>query len=90
MDNFPPLKKKYVRANQSRFVTKERSKAIMLRSILGNYLQKTKTKESKMTYNRQRNLCITRKTKRDYYENLDPKDITDSKKFWAPVKPLLL
>ena len=43
-----------------------------------------------MTCNRQRNLCITRKTKRDYYKNLDPKDITDSKKFWAPVKPLLL
>ena len=81
LHKFPPLKKKYVRANQSRFVAKELSKAIMLRSTLGNQFQETKTKESKMTYNRQRNLCITRKTKRDYYENLDAKDITDSKKF---------
>ena len=41
-----------------------------------------------MKYNKQRNLCvrIIRKAK-SYYENLDPKDITDSKKFWATVKP---
>ena len=42
-----------------------------------------------MKYNKKRNLCvITRKVKRSYYENLDLKDITDSKKFWATVKPL--
>ena len=43
-----------------------------------------------MKYNKQRNLgvSITRKAKRSYYENLDLKDITDSKKFWATVKPL--
>ena len=41
-----------------------------------------------MKYNKQRNLCVSiiRKAK-SYYENLDPKDITDSKKFWATVKP---
>ena len=43
-----------------------------------------------MKYNKQRNLCvsITRKAKRSYYENLDLKDITESKKFQATVKPL--
>ena len=25
---------------------------------------------------------------RSYYENLDLKDITDSKKFWATAKPI--
>ena len=72
--------------NHSKFVTKELSKAIMLRS---KFL-KTKTQESKLKYNKQRNLCvsITRKAKRSYYENLDLKDITDSKKFWATVKSL--
>ena len=43
-----------------------------------------------MKYNKQRNLgvSITRKAKRNYHENLDLKDITDSQKFWATVKPL--
>ena len=38
-----------------------------------------------------RDLCvsITRKAKRSYYKSLDLKEITDSKKFWATVKPLL-
>ena len=90
LDKFVPLKKKYIRANHSKFVTKERSKAIMLRSKLRNQSLKTKTQESKLKYNKQRNLCvsITRKAKRSYYENLDLKDITDSKKFWATVKSL--
>ena len=62
----------------------------MLRSKLRNQFLKTKTQDSKMKYNKQRNLCVslTRKAKRSYYENLDLKDITDSKKFWATVKPL--
>ena len=90
LDKFALLKKKYIRANHSKFVTKELSKAIMLRSKLRNQFPKTKTQESKMKYNKQRNLCVstTRKAKRSYYENLDLKSITDSKKFWATVKPL--
>ena len=62
----------------------------MLRSKLRNQFLKTKTQKSKLKYSKQRNLCvsITRKAKRSYYENLDLKDITDSKKFWATVKPL--
>ena len=62
----------------------------MLRSKLRNQFLKTKTQESKMKYNKQRNLCvsITRKAKRSYYENLHLKEITDSKKFWATVTPL--
>ena len=90
LDKFAPLKKKYIRANHSKFVSKELSKAIMLRSKLRNQFLKTKTQESKLKYNKQRNLCvsITRKAKRSYYENLDLKEITDSKKFWATVKPL--
>ena len=61
----------------------------MLRSKLRYQFLKTKSLESKMKYNKKRNLfvTITRKAKRSYYENLDLKDITDSKKFWATVKP---
>ena len=55
----------------------------MLRSKLRYQFLKTKSLESKMKYNKKRNLfvTITRKAKRSYYENLDLKDITDSKKF---------
>ena len=90
LDKFAPLQKKYIRANHSKFVTKELSKAIMLRSKLRNQFLKTKPQESKMKFNKQRNLCvsITRQAKRSCYEILDPKDITDSKKFRATIKPL--
>ena len=30
----------------------------------------------------------SKKANRSFYENLDLKDITDSKKFWATVRPL--
>ena len=56
LDKFAPLQKKYIRANHSKFVTKELSKAIMLRSKLRNQLLKTKSQESKMKYNKQKNL----------------------------------
>ena len=90
LDKFVTLKKKFIRPNHSKFVTKELSKAIMLRSKLRNQFLKTKSQESKMKHNKQRNLCIsiTRNAKRNYYKNLDLKDITDSKKFWATTKPL--
>ena len=41
-------------------------------------------------YKTQRNRCVNilRKTKRDYYRNLDLKDFTDSRKFWKTVKPI--
>ena len=85
LDKFAPLKKKYIRANHSKLVTKELNKAIMLRSKLRNH-----SKLKSQNYNKQRNLCVSiiRTAKRSYHENLDLKDITDSKKFWATVKPL--
>ena len=44
LDKFASLEKKYIRANHSKFVTKELSKAIMLRSKLRNQFLKTKMK----------------------------------------------
>ena len=68
LDKFALLKKKYIGANHSKFVTKEISEAIMLRSKLRNQFLKTKTQESKVKYKKQRNLCvsITRKAKKSY------------------------
>ena len=62
----------------------------MLRSKLRNLFLKTKTRVSKMKYDKQRKVCVSiiRNAERSYYENLDLKDITNSKKVWATVKPL--
>ena len=58
LDKFAPSKKKYIRANHSKFVSKELRKAIMLRSKLRNQFLKTKSQELKVKYNQQRNLCV--------------------------------
>ena len=49
-----------------------------------------RTNESKIAYNKQRNTCVSllRKTKRDYFANLDTKIMKDNKKFWKTVNPL--
>ena len=84
------IKMKYLRANHSPFVTKELSKAIMLRSKLRNQYLKCKSEEARARFKIQRNLCVTllRKAKRDYYENLELGKVNDSKKFWNTVKPV--
>ena len=91
VNSFAPIKKKYARGNQMPFMTKNLSKEIMTRSRLRNKYLKHKMEENRLPYTQQRNKCVSllRKTKINYYENLDGKDITDSKKFWKTVKPLL-
>ena len=85
-----PLKEKFVRANNAPFMNKELSKAIMKRSKLRNRYNKFPTNENLTIYKKQRNLCVklSRKTKRDYYSNLNINKITDNKQFWGSVKPL--
>ena len=80
LNKVAPLKTKYLRANYSKFTTKELSKAIMLRTKLRNQFWKKRTSEAKLKYNKQRNLCVSllRKAKRNYYENLDLNDINDN------------
>ena len=71
-------------------MTKELRKAIMHRSKLRNRYNKKQTVDNFNAYKKQRNRCvkILRKTKRNYYRNLDLKDLTDSRKFWHSVKPV--
>ena len=47
MNKHAPQKEKYVRGNQSPFMTKTLSKAIMQISELRNYLLKNKTEENR-------------------------------------------
>ena len=85
-----PLKQKHIRANNGGFVTKELRKEIMKRTRLRNNFLKKKDDFSKALYNKQRNICVSlvRKSKREYYENLDVKCVQDNKNFWKKVLPL--
>ena len=64
----------------------------MLRSKLRNKSRRLKTIEFREAYKRQRNICVSliRDAKKKFYENLNPKLITDNRKFWGQVKPFFL
>ena len=89
LDKHAPMKEKYVRANNAPFMTKVLSKAIMNRSRLRNKYLKTPTITNKNNYNKQRNYCVNllRRVKKEYYNNLDEKTITDNKLFWKTITP---
>ena len=83
LNNHASIKHKYIRANNSSYMTKSLRKEIMLRSRLRNKFLKTKTEESKQLYNKQRNLCVTllRKAKRNYFAELDNRILKDTRNF---------
>ena len=59
LDKCAPLKKKVIRGNQSRFMNKELSKAIMKRSELKSKYLKFQNSENINNYKKQRNLCVS-------------------------------
>ena len=63
----------------------------MKRSKLRNNFLRKKTEETCKLYVKQRNKCVSllKKAKKEYYQNLDEKNVIDNKKFWKTVKPLL-
>ena len=83
LNKFPSLKAKLLRANYSKFVTKDVSKAIMLRTKLRNQFLKKRTLEARTMYSKQRSIYVSlvKKDKRNYYDNLDLKDINDNKRY---------
>ena len=78
-----PLKERYVRYNQAKFMNKILQKSIMNRSRLLNRYRKEKTEATRSAYKRQRNFCVKllRKTKKEFYNNLNVKYITKNKLF---------
>ena len=91
LNRHAPQKKKYVRGNNKPFMNKTLSKAIMQRTKLRNKFLKDPTEHNKISYTKQRNWCVSllRKEKKEYFANLNEKDIIDNKKFWQTVKPFL-
>ena len=70
-------------------MTKALRKPIMVRSKLKNKYNKNRTEENWGIYKKQRNFCVNllRKTKKDYFNDLNIKNITDNKAFWKTIKP---
>ena len=90
-DKFAPRKKKYSRGNNMPFMNKLLSRAHMKRTRLRNCYLKKRSEQNRLSYVKQRrNYCVSllRKTKKDYYANLNVKDIVDNKQFWRTVKSL--
>ena len=90
-DRHAPLKEKHVRCNQATLVNKNLKKAIMKRSRLLNKFRQGRTISSHIPYKKQRNICVEllRKTKKNFFNNLAVKPVTDNKQFWKTVKPCL-
>ena len=91
LDRYAPCKEKYTCGNHLPFMNKTISKEIMKRTRFRNQFLKNRTDENKSRYTKQRNYCVSllRKTKTQYYSNLDEKNVTDKKAFWKTVKPFL-
>ena len=70
---YSPIKRKYVRASEAPFMTRELHKAIMKRSRLRNRFLKDRTENNQKNFKHQRNFCkkLLRTTKKSYYSNLD-------------------
>ena len=86
-----PMKSKKQRANHKSYMTKTLRKAIMKLSELASKYHKTKNNEDYSKFKKQRNFCskLYKKEGKKFYNNLNIEDITDNKKFWTTIKPLL-
>ena len=90
-NKFLDVCKEALRGNNSPFMNRILSKEIMKRSRLRNKFLKSKSEADKKNYVKQRNYCVSllRRTKKEYYGNLDPRKVADNRTFWRTVKPFL-
>ena len=82
-----PIKHQFKGAKQKSFMNKELQHAIMIRSKLTNKFIENSCLCDKNAYDKQRSTCasLLRKTKKQYYLNLNVKNIVDNKRFYKPV-----
>ena len=57
LNQYAPIKVRYIRANNSPFMNKTLAKAVMTRSRLHNRFIKNPTSENKINYKKYRNYC---------------------------------
>ena len=90
LNRHAPLKKKMLRANHAPYVSKVLRKAIMKRSCHENVYFKKQDNHSLRAYKKQKNYCsrLYKKERKKFFNNLNPKFVSDNKLFWKTVKPL--
>ena len=76
-----------MRCNQAVFMNKELHKSIMTRTRLLNKLKNFISSENHLTYKRQRNYYVKllKRSKKDFYNNLNVKKVTGNKYFWKTI-----
>ena len=94
LNNYGPLKKRFLGANHAPYVIpymKSLRKAIMRRSELESKHLKIRAIKNKAKYKKQKNFCSNfyKKERKKFYSNLELYQITDNKRFWKTIKPLL-
>ena len=90
LNRHAPLKKKMLRANHAPYASKALRKAIMKRSCLENVYLKNQDKHSLRACKKQKKYCSRsyQKERKIFFNNLNPKFVSDNKLFWKTVKPL--
>ena len=90
LDKHAPLKTKRVRGNQSPFMTKGLSKAVMNKSKSQNKYIKWSSRENLLAMKRAKNYCnnLTRTTRKNFFQRLAKSGFANNTKFWNTVKPL--
>ena len=85
-------KRKNIHRNNIPFMTKALFKAIMQRTHLRKQFLKNQPNQNSFSYTKQINFCLSRlrEEKKEYFTNLDEKDVIDNRNFWYTVKPFLL
>ena len=91
LDKHAPLKKRYVRANQSPFMNKRLSKEMRKRSRLKSKFLNTKSDIDRKTDNKQCNYVVDllKNAKKIFYSNLDTTFVTDNRVLWKTVELFL-
>ena len=86
-----PLKQKSVRGNHTPFMTRELSKAIMIKSKVKNSYVKWPLQENFVAYKKAKIKCnsLTRKAKRNFIKEATKSGIMSNRTFWKTVKPFL-
>ena len=89
LDLHVPRKQKYARGNHMPFMNRALSKEIMTRTRLRNNFLKDKSKENKRKYSKQHNYCVSllRKSKSEYFGNLNEKKSALTKHSVKPLSP---
>ena len=90
LNKHAPVKRKYIRANEALFMTKDQHNAFIKRTKLKSKFLKSNTSYRK-NLTSQRNLCkkLLKNTKRHYSNTSDVKKVTDNGTLWKLFQTMM-